>query len=163
SATGLSRGFSADRVSDRVLSSAHSRVVEERPAVIRSPGSAPRGRMGAPAALRLALFAMLALVAWRRAAGQGRAPAPPAIPPPAPPTATPVPTVPPGEPVSLSIPKINLQTEVQEAGVVKDRNGNPVWETRPYVAVHYDVTGPAGAPGNPVIAGHVVTLYEGNV
>ena len=91
---------------------------------------------------------------WRR---PPPCPHPPRLPP------RPCPACRPVKPVSFSIPKIGLQTEVQEAGVITDRNGNPFWETRPFVAVHYDVTGPAGAPGNPVIAGHVVTLYEGNV
>jgi LPXTG-site transpeptidase (sortase) family protein len=45
-----------------------------------------------------------------------------------------------------------------------DKGGNPTWETKPFVAVHYgDLTALVGARGNAVIAGHVVTLYEGNV
>jgi LPXTG-site transpeptidase (sortase) family protein len=47
---------------------------------------------------------------------------------------------------------------------VQDARGDPVWETLPFVAVHYgELTARIGARGNAVIAGHVVTLSEGNV
>jgi sortase A len=70
---------------------------------------------------------------------------------------------PPGQPVLLRIEKIGLETKVVEAGIGKDRRGNPIWETVPYVAAHYNVTADVGSKGNAVISGHVVTLYEGNV
>jgi len=71
---------------------------------------------------------------------------------------------PPGYAVRLAIPAIKLETEVQQGGVVPDADGNPTWETLPFVAVHYgDLTARIGAQGNAVIAGHVVTLREGNV
>jgi LPXTG-site transpeptidase (sortase) family protein len=64
----------------------------------------------------------------------------------------------------LAIPSIKLDTVVEQAGVVADAQGNPTWQTLPFVAVHYgDLTAPLGVPGNAVIAGHVVTLSEGNV
>ena len=64
----------------------------------------------------------------------------------------------------LAIPSIKLETPVQQGGVVEDAHGNPVWQTLPFVAVHYgDLTALVGQTGNAVIAGHVVTLNEGNV
>ena len=69
-----------------------------------------------------------------------------------------------GYAVRLAIPAIKLDTEVQQGGIVQDDHGNPVWQTLPFVAVHYgDLTALVGARGNAVIAGHVVTLREGNV
>jgi LPXTG-site transpeptidase (sortase) family protein len=69
-----------------------------------------------------------------------------------------------GYAVRLAIPIIKLDTEVKQGGVVQDAHGDPVWETLPFVAVHYgDMTSRIGARGNAVIAGHVVTLTEGNV
>jgi LPXTG-site transpeptidase (sortase) family protein len=69
-----------------------------------------------------------------------------------------------GYAVRLAIPSIKLDTVVQQGGIVQDTDGNPEWETLPFVAVHYgDLTSLIGAPGNAVIAGHVVTLSEGNV
>ena len=71
---------------------------------------------------------------------------------------------PPGYAVRLAIPAIKLDTQVKQGGIVEDAAGNPVWQTLPFVAVHYgDLTARIGAPGNAVIAGHVVTLSEGNV
>lgn len=73
-------------------------------------------------------------------------------------------TPPPGFAVRLAIPSIKLQTQVKQAGVVTDASGKPTWQTLPFVAVHYGtLTGLIGAPGNAVLAGHVVTLSEGNV
>jgi LPXTG-site transpeptidase (sortase) family protein len=70
----------------------------------------------------------------------------------------------PGYAVRLAIPAIKLDTAVKQGGIVLDKQGNPTWETLPFVAVHYgDRTALVGARGNAVIAGHVVTLYEGNV
>jgi len=70
----------------------------------------------------------------------------------------------PGYAVRLAIPAIKLDTPVEQAGIVRDDQGAPVWETRPFVAVHYgDLTALVGAHGNAVIAGHVVTRSEGNV
>ncbi|HET6319167.1 MAG TPA: sortase [Chloroflexota bacterium] len=69
-----------------------------------------------------------------------------------------------GYAVRLSIPAIKLDTRVQQGGIASDDTGNPVWQTLPFVAVHYgDLTALVGARGNAVIAGHVVTLREGNV
>ena len=69
-----------------------------------------------------------------------------------------------GYAVRLAIPAIKLDTPVEQAGIAQDRDGNWIWETRPFVAVHYgDLTSLVGAQGNAVIAGHVVTLREGNV
>ncbi len=69
-----------------------------------------------------------------------------------------------GHAVRLAIAAINLDTRVAQGGIVKDPRGNPAWQTLPFVAVHYgDLTSLIGAPGNAVIAGHVVTLSEGNV
>jgi LPXTG-site transpeptidase (sortase) family protein len=71
---------------------------------------------------------------------------------------------PPGYAVRLAIPSINLDTDVKQGGVVQDKAGNWIWQTLPFVAVHYgDLTALVGAHGNAVIAGHVVTLREGNV
>ncbi len=71
---------------------------------------------------------------------------------------------PPGYAVRLAIPAIKLDTPVQQGGIVEDAQGNPIWETRPFVAVHYgELTALVGQAGNAVIAGHVVTLNEGNV
>jgi LPXTG-site transpeptidase (sortase) family protein len=69
-----------------------------------------------------------------------------------------------GYAVRLAIPTIKLDTAVKQGGVVQDENGDPVWETLPFVAVHYgELTARIGARGNAVIAGHVVTLSQGNV
>ncbi len=71
---------------------------------------------------------------------------------------------PPGYAVRLAIPSIKLETEVKQGGIVEDERGQPTWQTLPFVAVHYgDLTALVGAQGNAVIAGHVVTLREGNV
>jgi LPXTG-site transpeptidase (sortase) family protein len=71
---------------------------------------------------------------------------------------------PPGYAVRLAIPSIKVDTEVKQGGVAYDADGNPIWETLPFVAVHYgDLTALVGAHGNAVIAGHVVTLNQGNV
>jgi LPXTG-site transpeptidase (sortase) family protein len=70
----------------------------------------------------------------------------------------------PGHAVRLAIPSIALDTPVEQAGIVPGPDGQPEWETRPFVAVHYgDLTALVGARGNAVIAGHVVTRFEGNV
>jgi LPXTG-site transpeptidase (sortase) family protein len=64
----------------------------------------------------------------------------------------------------MAIPAIKLETDVQQGGIVQDSNGAPAWQTVPFVAVHYgDFTSLIGTRGNAVIAGHVVTLREGNV
>ena len=69
-----------------------------------------------------------------------------------------------GYAVRLTIPSIKVDTPVEQAGIVEDAQDQPIWETRPFVAVHYgDLTGLLGIPGNAVIAGHVVTISEGNV
>jgi len=69
-----------------------------------------------------------------------------------------------GYAVRLAIPSIKVDTVVEQGGIVQDANGEPVWQTMPFVAVHYgDLTSMIGVPGNAVIAGHVVTLSEGNV
>jgi len=71
---------------------------------------------------------------------------------------------PPGYAVRLAIPAIKVDTEVKQGGIVQDADGNSIWQTLPFVAVHYgDLTARVGEPGNAVIAGHVVTLSEGNV
>jgi LPXTG-site transpeptidase (sortase) family protein len=70
----------------------------------------------------------------------------------------------PGYAVRLAIPAIKLDTPVKQGGIVEDAQGNPIWQTLPFVAVHYgDLTALVGDRGNAVIAGHVVTLSEGNV
>jgi LPXTG-site transpeptidase (sortase) family protein len=106
-------------------------------------------------------------------------PAPVATPPP-PATPTPAPILPPvavadaqdraeaavpgGYAVRLAIPSIQLDTPVTQGGIVRDSNGDPAWETVPFIAVHYgDLTSLLGKPGNAVISGHVVTISEGNV
>jgi sortase A len=68
-----------------------------------------------------------------------------------------------GTPLRLEIPSIKVETEVKPAGIVPGKDGQPEWETLPFVAAHYDLLGPVGAPGNAVISGHVVTLSMGNV
>jgi LPXTG-site transpeptidase (sortase) family protein len=70
----------------------------------------------------------------------------------------------PGYAVRLAIPSIKLETVVEQGGIIADADGQPIWQTLPFVAVHYGHdTSPLGVPGNAVIAGHVVTLSEGNV
>ena len=72
--------------------------------------------------------------------------------------------IPGGYAVRLVIDSIQLDTAVTQGGIVQDKNGEPVWETVPFIAVHYgDLTSLLGKRGNAVIAGHVVTLSEGNV
>jgi LPXTG-site transpeptidase (sortase) family protein len=69
-----------------------------------------------------------------------------------------------GYAVRLAVPSIDLDTQVKQGGIVRDSHGDLVWETVPFIAVHYgDLTSLLGKPGNAVIAGHVVTIREGNV
>jgi LPXTG-site transpeptidase (sortase) family protein len=69
-----------------------------------------------------------------------------------------------GYAVRLAIEAIKLDTPVEQGGIVLDASGNPIWQTLPFVAVHYgDLTALIGARGNAVIAGHVATLGEGNI
>jgi LPXTG-site transpeptidase (sortase) family protein len=71
---------------------------------------------------------------------------------------------PPGYAVRLAIPAIRLDSVVKQGGIIEDNHGTLAWETLPFVAVHYGgMTALVGALGNAVIAGHVVTLNEGNV
>jgi LPXTG-site transpeptidase (sortase) family protein len=73
-------------------------------------------------------------------------------------------SVPGGYAVRLVIDSIHLDTPVTQGGLVEDSNGDALWETVPFIAVHYgDLTSLLGKPGNAVIAGHVVTISEGNV
>jgi sortase A len=69
----------------------------------------------------------------------------------------------PGVPVRLLLPSIKVDTEVRNGGLVDGPNGEPEWETHPFVATTYPMLAPVGGPGNAVISGHVVTLREGNV
>jgi LPXTG-site transpeptidase (sortase) family protein len=69
-----------------------------------------------------------------------------------------------GYAVRLAIPSISLDTPVVQGGIVQDSQGNAMWQTLPFVAVHYGgLTALIGAQGNAVISGHVVTINEGNV
>jgi LPXTG-site transpeptidase (sortase) family protein len=84
------------------------------------------------------------------------------------PTLTPRPTPvppppPPGLPVQLVIPRIRVNTPVIELSTALDARGVPQWETVPFVAGHYRVTGLVGAPTNVVLSGHVLTRDMGNV
>ena len=86
-------------------------------------------------------------------------PTPTATPPP-----TPVPPPPlPGLPVRLRIPSIGVDTPVVELDMVDDPEDGLHWETVPFVAGHYAITGLVGSPSNVVIAGHVATRDQGNV
>jgi LPXTG-site transpeptidase (sortase) family protein len=69
----------------------------------------------------------------------------------------------PGVPVRLQLPSIKVDTEVKPGGLIAGADGEPEWETLPFVATTYPMLGLVGAPGNPVVSGHVVTLREGNV
>lgn len=68
-----------------------------------------------------------------------------------------------GQAINLSIPNIDLATEVVRAGLITNADGEPEWETVPFLAAHYVETALVGAIGNAVIAGHVITRNEGNV
>ena len=90
-------------------------------------------------------------------------PTPDALPTPTPrPTAVPPPP-PPGLPVQLVIPRIRVDTPVIELSTTLDARGVPQWETVPFMAGHYRVTGLAGARTNVVVSGHVRTRDLGNV
>jgi LPXTG-site transpeptidase (sortase) family protein len=70
----------------------------------------------------------------------------------------------PGVATWLSIPAIDLEASVAPGGTAPNAAGELEWQTLPFVAVHYAVdTALIGALGNAVIAGHVVTLNQGNV
>jgi len=69
----------------------------------------------------------------------------------------------PGVPLKLQIPAIDVDTEVTEGGIIVNKQGEPEWETVPFVALHYRETAPVGGRGNAVISGHVVTISWGNV
>jgi LPXTG-site transpeptidase (sortase) family protein len=78
------------------------------------------------------------------------------------PTAVPPPPAP-GLPTHLVIPRIHVDTTVVELSTALDARGVPQWETVPFVAGHYRMTGLAGARTNVVLSGHVVTRDMGNV
>jgi sortase A len=69
----------------------------------------------------------------------------------------------PGQAKHLEIPSIDVDTEVIEGGIIMNQQGEPEWETVPFVALHYRETAPVGGRGNAVISGHVVTITMGNV
>ena len=69
----------------------------------------------------------------------------------------------PGAPVRLVLESIGLETEVKQGGLKPNQDGELEWETLPFVAVSYPQLGPVGLAGNPVIVGHVLTRFEGNV
>jgi LPXTG-site transpeptidase (sortase) family protein len=69
----------------------------------------------------------------------------------------------PGTPLKLQIPSIDVDTEVNEGGIIINDHGEAEWETVPFVALHYRETAPVGGRGNAVISGHVVTISWGNV
>lgn len=84
------------------------------------------------------------------------------------PTATPLPTPvppppPPGLPVRLRIPSIGVDTPVVELDLEEDPEEGWRWQTVPFVAGHYGLTGLVGGPSNVLIAGHVATRDQGNV
>ncbi|HZU05706.1 MAG TPA: sortase [Chloroflexota bacterium] len=92
-----------------------------------------------------------------------RVPTPPPTPTLAP-TPTPVPPPPPpGLPVRLVIPSIQVDTPVVQLDIKFADDGTPYWDTVPFVAGHYPLTGLVGARANVVFSGHVVTRDMGNV
>jgi LPXTG-site transpeptidase (sortase) family protein len=110
--------------------------------------------------------AVLSLQDWF--GSRARSSAPPLTPEPTRPTVTPSPTpVPPppapGLPVRLVIPSIRVDTNVVELDVTVDDEGELHWDTVPFVAGHYALTGMVGAPTNVVLSGHVATRDLGNV
>jgi LPXTG-site transpeptidase (sortase) family protein len=78
------------------------------------------------------------------------------------PTVVPPPPAP-GLPVHLVIPSIRVDTPVVELDTRVDEAGALEWDTVPFVAGHYGVTGLAGASANVVLVGHVATQEMGNV
>jgi len=62
----------------------------------------------------------------------------------------------------MVIPSIGVDSGVQEAGTYW-QNGQLLYETLPYLIAHYRMTAQAGALGNAVFSGHVVTRNYGNV
>ena len=80
------------------------------------------------------------------------------------PRPTPVSPLPaPGLPVHLVIPSIKVDTSVVELSMIVDDTGELVWDTVPFVAGYYGITGLAGAPANVLLSGHVTTRDRGNV
>jgi len=69
----------------------------------------------------------------------------------------------PGRAVRLRLGAIGLETDVVEAGMIRNERGGLEWQTVPFVAAHYVDTALVGGRGNAVITGHVVTMREGNV
>jgi sortase A len=69
----------------------------------------------------------------------------------------------PGLPLRLAIPSIKVDTPVVPLDMREDERGNLEWETVPFVAGHYGVTGLVGADANVVLSGHVATQGLGNV
>jgi LPXTG-site transpeptidase (sortase) family protein len=92
--------------------------------------------------------------------GRRTAPAQPIIrlslPPPPPPPA-------PGLPVHLAIPSIRVDTRVVPLDRTIGADGGLEWETAPFVAGYYPITGLAGANANVVLSGHVTSQDRGNV
>jgi LPXTG-site transpeptidase (sortase) family protein len=80
------------------------------------------------------------------------------------PRPTPVPPPPaPGLPLRLAIPSIQVNTAVVELDTRVDDAGNLEWDTVPFVAGYYGLTGLVGANANVVVSGHVTTQGMGNV
>ncbi|HZS03133.1 MAG TPA: sortase [Chloroflexota bacterium] len=150
------------------------------PTPIAVPGAPPdaaarAGPLDSPAAIAAGdqPADALALALASPTAAPTRVPLPTWPPPPtlitsALPTRTPRPTAvpplpPPGLPVHLVIPRIHVDTAVVELSTTLDARGVPEWETVPFVAGHYRMTGLVGARTNVVLSGHVVTRDMGNV
>jgi LPXTG-site transpeptidase (sortase) family protein len=79
-----------------------------------------------------------------------------------PPTPVPPPP-PPGLPVRLAIPSIRVDAPVVELDRKPGPSGALQWETVPFVAGYYPITGLVGAPANVVLSGHVHSQDQGNV
>jgi LPXTG-site transpeptidase (sortase) family protein len=69
----------------------------------------------------------------------------------------------PGLAMHLEIPRVEIETDVTEGGIITNKQGDLEWQTVPFIAVQYRETALVGGRGNAVISGHVVTINEGNV
>jgi sortase A len=69
----------------------------------------------------------------------------------------------PGLPLRLVVPSIQVDTAIVPLATRVDAAGNLEWDTVPFVAGHYGMTGLAGASANVVLSGHVTTRGMGNV
>jgi sortase A len=91
---------------------------------------------------------------------------PPPVMPVPPEMAQPQPQFTPGQPAThIRIPSIEVDAKIVELHVIKDPQGELVWETADHAVGHHVGTAQPGEPSNVVMSGHISSpvRHEGNV